>query len=61
MLRDQLCRTCQGRLDALLWAVGRHPNCHPAGPIDTDAFDRLTRYLALRLGAEIINPNEEEN
>ena len=57
-LPNPLCKVCQGRLDAVLWSVGRHPNCRPAGPIDADAFDRLTRYLALRLGAEIFTEKE---
>ncbi|MDQ3476615.1 MAG: hypothetical protein M3492_09885 [Actinomycetota bacterium] len=76
-MTSTLCLTCRQRLDAVLWSVGRHPGCRTSGPLDADAFDRLTRYLALRLGAEIItlpppvvwqdeaviteNPNEEEN
>lgn len=52
---EPLCKVCQARLDAVLWSVGRHPNCRTAGPLDADALDRLTRYLADALGAAEIN------
>lgn len=51
---EPICATCRQRLDAVLWSVGRHPNCRPAGPLDADAFDRLTRYLADSLGAVVL-------
>ncbi len=58
MSPSRLCKVCQGRLDAVLTNAGRHPNCRPAGPIDNAALDRLTRYLAQELGAEIITEKE---
>ena len=54
-----LCKVCQGRLDAVLTNAGRHPNCRTAGLIDADALDRLTRYLAQELGAEIVAEKKE--
>lgn len=50
MTDDHLCRTCRQRLDSVLWSVGRHPGCSPAGPLNAEAFDRLLRNLAGVLG-----------
>lgn len=60
MSPSQLCKVCQGRLDAVLTTAGRHPNCRTAGPLDADAFDRVTRYLAAVLGAVTIRTNQTE-
>jgi len=48
---DRLCRTCRQRLDAVLWAVGRHPGCSTSPPISDDAYRRLVGHLATSLGA----------
>jgi len=51
MTPDGLCRTCQGRLDAVLWVVGRHPGCSSSPPISDQAEARLIDHLAVNLGA----------
>ncbi len=59
MSPSPLCKVCQGRLDAVLWSVGRHPNCRPAGPIDDAALARLIDYLADIVGAVVITKKTE--
>jgi len=58
MLPEHLCRTCRQRLDSVLWSVGRHPGCRPAGPLNAEAFDRLLRNLAGVLGAVVLTDRE---
>ncbi len=60
MSPSPLCKVCSGRLDAVLTNAGRHPNCRTAGPLDADAFDRVTRYLADVLGAAPIRTTNQQ-
>ncbi len=54
MKPDHLCRTCQQRMDAVLWAVGRHPGCGSSPPISDQAEARLIDHLATSLGAAVL-------
>lgn len=57
----QLCRTCQQRMDAVAWAVGRHPGCGSSPPISDQAEAQLIGHLATNLGAvEIASSSTEE-
>jgi len=57
----QFCRTCQQRMDAVVWSAGRHPGCGVAPPISDRAEASLIAALALHLGAaEIRSANRED-
>lgn len=59
---DRLCRTCQGRLDADLSAVGKHPGCGASAPVSDRAEASLIAALAQGLGARRDpNPTSKEN
>ena len=52
---DRLCRTCRQRLDAVLWAAGRHPGCRSSPPpISDQAEARLIDHLATSLSAVVL-------
>ena len=54
MKPDQLCRTCQQRMDAVLWAAGRHPGCGSSPTISDQAEDRLIGHLTQSPGAVVL-------
>jgi hypothetical protein len=60
-LPEHLCEVCQQRMDAVLWAVGRHPRCGSPPPISDAALARLVVHLTQSLGAVVeIAPNKKE-
>lgn len=51
---DQICKSCRGRLDSVLWSAGRHPGCGGSPPIGDEAEAHLIGHLARHLGAEVV-------
>lgn len=60
MLPDHLCEVCRQRMDAVLWAVGRHPGCRSSPPISDRAEAQLIAALTHHLGAAEVGSNKKE-